>query len=178
MKHAQAEGIFSTSGQVYCAACSPGPSVVAHQGAEATPLPSVQGLLQRTAGSQASASGIIRQAEGTDVELGYFEDEEPSPSMLGEQLLRRPDCCGLSHTISVHKCFRASEVLHKWLRLLGDADASTPHSSRLSSELRPLTSVPLLQHAPAPAASAAAHVDRLTNASIRWLQVQSPAHQE
>ncbi len=61
------------------------------------------------------------------------------------------------------------------IKLLTDvacADAFTPHSSRLSSELRPLASVPLLQHAPAPAVSVAAHVDRLTSASMRWLQVQ------
>lgn len=53
------------------------------------------------------------------------------------------------------------------------ADAFTPHSSRLSSELRPLASVPLLQHAPAPAVTMAAHVDRLTSASMRWLQVHA-----
>lgn len=49
----------------------------------------------------------------------------------------------------------------------------TPHLSRLGLEFRPLTSVPLLQRAPPQAASAAQHFDRVTSASLRWLQVCS-----
>ena len=151
---------------------------MAPESTEATPLPSVQGLLQRTAGSQVSASRLFRQGEDTDVELGQLADEEPSPGMLGEQLLRRPDCCGLSYKACSARVSRGgrrgtlgtAEIA--WV----PADAFTPHSSRLSSDLRPLASVPLLQHAPAPAASAAAHLDRLTSSSIRWLQVQPPAY--
>lgn len=50
-------------------------------------------------------------------------------------------------------------------------DAYTAHPSRLGPEFRPLTSVALLQRAPAPAASAANRLDRITAISFRWLQV-------
>ena len=63
--------------------CSPTPSALASGGAEATPLPSAQGLLQRTAGGQVSASRLSRQGDDPDVELGFLDEEQPSPSIIG-----------------------------------------------------------------------------------------------
>ncbi len=81
------------------------------------------------------------------------------------------DCC-----FQACYCCSVSPLNVPEIQDVACADAFTPHSSRLSSELRPLASVPLLQHAPAPAVTVAAHVDRMTSASMRWLQVQhSPA---
>lgn len=63
--------------------CSPALSALASGGAEATPLPSAQGLMQRTTGSQVSASRLSRQGDDPDVELGFQDEEQPSPSMIG-----------------------------------------------------------------------------------------------
>jgi len=52
---------------------------------DVTPLPSAQGLSQRTAGAQVSVSRLSRQGDDADVELGFLDDEAGSPSMLGMQ---------------------------------------------------------------------------------------------
>ena len=39
--------------------------------------------MQRTAGSQVSASRLSRQGNDPDVELGFLDEEQPSPSMIG-----------------------------------------------------------------------------------------------
>ena len=89
---------------------------MAPESTEATPLPSVQGLLQRTAASQVSASRLFRHGEDTDVELGQLADGEPSPGMLGEQLLRPPDCCGLSQKACSARVSQGRPQRHSWYR--------------------------------------------------------------
>ena len=79
--------------------CSPAPSALASGGAEATPLPSAHGLMQRTAGGQVSASRLSRQGDDPDVELGFLDEEQPSPSMIGgvSQPTKDPYAENLSH---------------------------------------------------------------------------------
>ncbi len=46
--------------------------------------------MQRTAGAQISASRLSREGPDADVELGFLDEDQASPSMLGEHAF-----CGL-----------------------------------------------------------------------------------
>lgn len=60
--------------------------LAASEAAEANPQPAAQGLMQRTAGAQVSASRLSRQGDDADVELGFLEEEgESSPGMMGTE---------------------------------------------------------------------------------------------
>ena len=78
--------------------CSPAPSAPATGTPLATPLPSGQGLMQRTAGAQVSASRLSREGPDADVELGFLDEDQASPSMLGKRAFDVMLCSWRGHS--------------------------------------------------------------------------------
>ncbi len=54
--------------------------------------------MQRTAGAQVSASRLSREGPDADVELGFLDEDQASPSMLGEHAVSVLLCSWLGYS--------------------------------------------------------------------------------